>query len=205
MNGLASAAFAACLLATPSLAERWRIEGTTLHFDTEFSDSAAGIERADVDTLRGYLRDNASIAKVSLNSSGGGLYAALDMADVLTDFEVDTEIEALCESSCMYMFLGGATRTMKRGARVGFHRISWSAESIEGYYERNRADEGWTTPFELSSWIYEDTQLETYQIMSFMIRRGVDAAFAVETFNAGSDDMWAPYRQDLLAAGVLTE
>ncbi|MEM1237532.1 MAG: hypothetical protein AAGI10_11215 [Pseudomonadota bacterium] len=197
------------LLAAPALAqqgsERWSVDGNVLSFNTEHKGSDAGIERSDVDRLLRLLRDNPAVEVLRLNSTGGGLYAALDMADIVIDFELDTAIDAVCESSCMYVFLGGESRTMARGGRVGFHRVSWSADSIESYYDNHSEEEGWATPFEFTSWIYEDTQVEVYNILSYMVGRGVDPSFAIETLKAGADEMWSPYRPVLMAAGVLTE
>lgn len=192
-------------IAAQTSSKRWEVNGSILVYNTEHKGSDSGIERSDVDRLRALLRDNPAIEVLSVNSTGGGLYAALDMGNIVIDFELDTVIDAVCESSCMYLFLAGEKRTMARGGRVGFHRISWSAESIESYYDRNREEEGWDNPFEMTSWIYEDTQLEIYEILSFMVGRGVDAGFALQTFKASADEMWSPYRPALLAAGVLTE
>lgn len=194
----------ACALAVPAFAERWRVEGATLYFNTETGAAAAGIERGDVEALKTLLDENPVVEILSVNSAGGGLYAALDMADIVIDFDLDTAIDALCESSCMYLFLGGSERVMARGARAGFHRMSWSAGSIERYFERHRASEEWDTPFEMASQIYEDAQREVFDILGFMVSRGVDPAFAVETLQARADDMWSPNRAVLLAAGVLT-
>ena len=42
-------------------------------------------------------------------------------------------------------------------------------------------------------------------IMSMMLERGVDAAFAVETLKAEPSDMWYPYPKQLRTANVVTE
>ena len=38
-----------------------------------------------------------------------------------------------------------------------------------------------------------------------LLEKGIDPAFAIKTFQASSDDMWYPSREELIAAGVLVE
>lgn len=195
----------AAALAAPAAAERFRVQGDTLIFDTETGDDTRGIHQDDVAALIAALRANEGITTVRLHSTGGGYFAALDMAKVIIDFELDTEVVDDCASSCAYVFLGGKARTMWRGAKLGFHRTYWSAESVESYYNDRREDWGWTSPYDFAAWNYEDTQLEVYERLKFIIDRGVSASFAVETLRSDSAGMWYPYRLRLIAAGVLTE
>ena len=203
---VAIAAVCTMAAAAPGAArERFSIDGDTLIFDTETGDDTQGIRGDDVDRLIALLRANEAVTTVRLHSTGGGYFAAFDMADVIIDFELDTEIVDECASACAYVFLGGKRRIMWRGARLGFHRTFWSAENVQTYYEDRREARGWATPFDFASWNYEDTQLEVYERLSFMVERGVAPGFAIETLRADSADMWYPYRLRLLAAGVLTQ
>lgn len=200
------AALAVAVFATAASAdERFRVERDTLIFDTETGADAEGIRFDDVDRMIALLRENEGLTTVRLNSSGGGYYAAFDLAAVLIDFELDTEIVDECASACAFVFLGGKRRTMWRGAKLGFHRTFWSAENIASYYQDRRDDWGWQSAFDFASWNYEDTQLEVYDRLNFMTDRGVSASFAIETLRTESADMWYPYRLRLIAAGVLTE
>ena len=94
---------------------------------------------------------------------------------------------------------------MARGARIGFHQLSWIAQAVSEYYDDNRARRGWQTPFDFAEWMYEDTQTETYNRLIYMLSRGVDAAFSIQTIRKPDQSMWFPHRPVLLAAGVLTE
>ena len=40
---------------------------------------------------------------------------------------------------------------------IGFHAGWWAADSIEDYYNSEKKDEVWETPFDFASWLYEDT------------------------------------------------
>jgi len=108
-------------------------------------------------------------------------------------------------SSCVNIFLGGAARRMQRGSKIGFHQRHWPVEAMEAYYESWREEKGWETPFDFASWVYRDTQSETYADLSYMIARGVDAGFAVETKKVIATDEWFPSRIELVEAGVLRD
>lgn len=185
-----------------SLASKFRAEGTILVYDTEHVGEDGEITPDDIDGLRAALRENPGVARLRLNSAGGSIWAAEDMSRIVTDFDLDTEVDGECSSSCVTIFLGGKARSMTRGSRLGLHSRWWAAEDVQNYYERNKAEEHWDTPFEFGAWIYEDTQAEVYEAISFVVSRGVDPAFAIE-MHAPRDSMWYPDRAELEKAGVL--
>lgn len=185
--------------------QRFSVQGETLVFDTtlEIDGKARDINYDDVTVLRDLLRDHDGITRIELNSEGGGHYPSLEMAAIIVDFGLDTHVNNTCESSCVTVFLGGAKRSMSKGGRLGFHQLSWSGAAIEDYYVKNRDTRGWETPFDFASWLYADTQTETFTRLSYMIRRGVNPEFAIQTLRKPDASMWFPYRAVLMAAGVL--
>lgn len=202
-------AFALLFSAVVCAAEnpKFSVSEDRLIYDTESiedSDSAE-IEIEDIDDLRDLLKAHPNITTLVLNSGGGSVWAAANMKDVIIDHELDTHIDGDCDSSCVTIFLAGAKRTMSRGSRLGFHQYFWSPGSTERYYERHKDSEGWSSPFEFTSWVYQDTQSEVYENLSYMMSRGVDAAFAIRTLRLPDGEMWRPYRPVLRAAGVLTD
>lgn len=203
----ALALLGACLQPAVAESNKFFIDGDRLVYDTESPGATEdkGIANEDVALLLALLRDNPELKVLQLNSSGGAVYAAIQMSDIVVDFDLDTHVHGDCDSSCVTVFLAGDTRTMSRGSRIGFHQIYWAADNIEAYYERERAENGWSTPFEFAEWMYLDTQDEIYAHLRYMIDRGVDPAFAVETIRNPHAEMWRPYRAELLKAGVLTE
>lgn len=212
LRPIAAAALALCLAASPLPAEdienpRFQLDGTTLIYDTDIKDSEGdyGINSDDIDDLLTILRGNVGIRTLQLNSGGGTVWVAEKMSDIVIDFALDTHVHGDCDSSCVTIFLGGAKRTMSRGSRIGFHQIYWSSDNIKSYYDREREDSEWETPFDFASWMYLDTQDEIYAHLKYMIARGVDPAFAIETLRNPSESMWRPYRIFLRGAGVLTE
>lgn len=186
---------------------KFRVDGDRLIFDTYNVPEGVedSLDTGDVKGLRHMLEANPGISVLELNSSGGSLWGARKMSDVIIDYELDTHVHGDCNSSCVRLFLSGKDRSMSRGSRMGFHRTWWSSKSIESYYGSEAEQEGWNSAFDMASWIYEDTQREVHESLMFMIERGVDPLFAIQTLKSPSSNMWFPYRLKLRAAGVLTK
>ena len=187
--------------------QRFRIEGKTLFYDTDIivdkeDDIEGDITWEDVDKIETILSEN-EIRLLNINSIGGYISASYYLADLVIDYDLDTNVSGSCESACTTVFLGGNQRTVDRGSRVGFHQSYWGAEAIEDYYNKSREEEGWQTPFEFASWLHQDTQDEILTDLEYLIERGVSAAFAIKTLQASSDDMWYPRRKQLEKAGVI--
>lgn len=194
-------------LASDPEAKFVRLDGGVLLYDTEtiVDDPEAEIAEEDIAILRRYLAEDAEITTLRLYSYGGSVWAGFRMADMIIDFGLDTEVVDECASACTLMFLAGEGRSMSRGARLGFHNWQWSKEAIASFYERRKDIEGWQDPFDFAVWIYVDTQLETHDVLSYQLERGMDAAFAIELLWQGRDGLHYPRRAELEAAGVLRD
>lgn len=200
-------AFASAALAKEPIASgKFTIEGGTLSYNTEDmpGDVEGKMEDDDVAEMLDLLRRHQEIVTLRLNSSGGSVWAGKEMARIVLDFELDTEVSGICSSACPTVLLGGKKRTLQRGGKIGFHRSNWSPDDIENYYHDERMEEGWDTPFEYGAWIYADTQEEVYQDLVYLVSRGVDAHFAIRTKEYFST-MWYPTRRELTEAGVLRD
>lgn len=189
-----------------STASKFSVQGATLIYNSDdvTGDAYPEIDGPDVDELHRHLRQNSNINTLQLSSSGGLVWAGDEMARIVMDFDLDTRVEGECSSSCVTIFLAGDTREMTRGSRIGFHQNSWSVGGMQSYFKQWREDENWDTPFDFASWVYRDTQHETAEQLSFMILRGVDPMFAVET-KKHRPVMWFPTRFELEKAGVLRD
>ena len=194
-------------LSATSKASKFELNGSTLIYDTSSAsnEQEQEITWEDVDELDALLKSEQSIKEIELNSAGGDVEAAFYMANLIIDYELDTNVNGTCESACTLMLLAGERRTVERGSWVGFHQSYWDAPYIQGYFERNKDSKGWSNAFEFASWMYEDTQREVLRNLQYFVERGVDAGFAIKTMKATSDDMWYPRRKELEAAGVIVE
>ena len=194
-------------LTATSQASKFELNGSTLIYDTSSAsnEQEQQITWEDVDELDALLKSEQSIKEIELNSAGGDVDAAFYMAELIIDYELDTNVNGTCESACTLMLLAGERRTVERGSWVGFHQSYWDAPYIQGYFERNKDSKGWSNAFEFASWMYEDTQREVLRNLQYFVERGVDAGFAIKTMKATSDDMRYPRRKELAAAGVIVE
>lgn len=185
--------------------DKLRVEGAALIYDTvDVPEEHLDILWDDVAAFRTMLSRNPQVRIVHLNSYGGELTAARDMADIVTRRGLATRVTGTCDSACVLIFLAGEDRSLAPGATIGFHRFTWDADSVRDFFDDHAGEYGWSDAFDLAEWLYEDTQAEIFDHLTYMLARGVDPAFAVQTLREPSDGMWYPPRAVLIASGVVT-
>lgn len=74
--------------------------------------------------LAATLESNPGIRLVEIDSLGGRVDPALEMADLIQLRGLDTRVSAKCGSACTVIFLAGRKRFMRTGALFGFHAAS---------------------------------------------------------------------------------
>jgi hypothetical protein len=104
------------------------VQGKTLTYDTTVSD---GISDGHFQSFLETVKKHPDIKTVNLKSTGGLVWEAQRISEVIIDLGLDTHVEEECASACSTIFLSGTTRTLALGARLGFHRSSWTAEEIK--------------------------------------------------------------------------
>ena len=195
------------LSASHALADKFSINGDILTYDTSLAEKEEDqeINWADAEELESLLRKNSDVKVIHLESYGGLTAAAMHIADVVIDYELNTFVDGECSSSCVTIFLAGEKRTLARGSWLGFHKTSWDSDSMKDYYESEKDSEEWDSPFEFTEWVFDDTQEQILKDFEYMLERGVTPSFAIKTLRADSDDMWYPRRKELVAAGVVND
>ncbi|MDO8752314.1 MAG: hypothetical protein Q7J80_00350 [Anaerolineales bacterium] len=75
----------------------------------------------------------AGLQNVFLNSQGGDVHESLLIARQISDFLGSTWIESgsVCYSACTIIWAGGASRAIRKNAKLGFHRLSFAAEEVD--------------------------------------------------------------------------
>ena len=193
------------LFASVATAEPFKLHNNVLFYSTGEGAEISEIDWGHEDTLLQILKKHKEIDTLVLKSEGGLIEVANNMADLVIDAELDTMVEENCESACVTIFLAGKNRVMEIGAKIGFHASWWSAEDMKSYYQSRREEEDWQSPFEFASWLYEHTQTEIFKDFEYLLERGVQPQFAIQTLKAGSNGMWYPRRKELLKGGILTQ
>ena len=192
---------------TLSAQDRMQIIGNTLVFDTRALSSDAeanSILEADANLFGDLIMNHPSIDTVIISSKGGDLKASYDMAKTITTFGLSVIARGDCLSGCTIVFLGGKSRKLEQGARLGFHRSSTDANDHNVHYEGFKNKMGWKDEFAYATWVYEDGQIVARDFIQYLLRRGVSIDFALRALSTSSDHMWYPSTDELFEAGVIT-
>ncbi len=74
------------------------------------------------------LAANPGVGEVWLASQGGSLGAGIAMGDLIREKRLPTRVRAgtTCASACFFAFVGGFSRTVEPGGRIGLHNASRS-------------------------------------------------------------------------------
>ena len=83
-----------------------------------------GIRTGSAAALKAALDANPAIKTLELNSMGGRLFEALEMANLVSSRKMNTVAIKQCASACTVVFLSGAQRTLVSPAHLGFHQAS---------------------------------------------------------------------------------
>ncbi len=209
------------LVASPALAEtRFTLDGNVLIYDTANpvdatlldptsgltpDDTVGDIAYEDIDALRSILaRHEDRLDTLRLTSDGGYIEAAYEMAAIIADYGLKTEVQGECASACAIIFVAGAERRMNKGGRVGLHPSSWGVDSMRSYYEDWREDSGWKDEFAFAEWVYNEGQRDANKLVTHLLTHWVSADFAVKIVTQGMGTMWYPSRKEMEVAGFLT-
>ena len=188
---------------------RYTIEGETLTLDVtvaapgyEFDGELDGYDSTEV---MSYLFDHPEINTLRVTGPGGYGPAAKEISAYLVQHGIDTIAIGTCASACARIFLGGKSRKLATGAKLGFHRPWIVKEREKRLYEANRVEEKWEDEFDYVTMIYDVAMRDMLESIKFMRSRGVEMNFILKIYSTSSYDIWEPSREELLEAGVLTE
>ncbi|MDB2454508.1 hypothetical protein N9X02_12650 [Planktomarina temperata] len=186
---------------------RYTIAGDTLTLDVtvaapgyEFDGELDGYDGTEV---MGYLFDHPEINTLRVTGPGGYGPAAKEISAYLVRHGIDTIAIGTCASACARIFLGGKSRKLATGAKLGFHRPWIVKEREKRLYEANRVEEKWEDEFDYVTMIYDVAMQNMLEGIKFMRSRGVDIDFILKIYSTSSYDIWEPSREELVEAGVL--
>ena len=145
---------------------------------------AGGIDYRSRDALLRTLQVHPDVERIVLQSDGGLVFAARAVSEIVLREELDTHVARQCNSACTLVFAAGHRRTMARDASLGFHAY------------------GKVSQFHL---LAVDAEAEQAKDAAFLRSRGFREAFLTRIYTHAIDALWRPERQELFAAGVLTE
>ena len=199
------------LLSTGSLLgqSRYTIDGDTLTLDMTIKEPGyefdGALDEYDETEVISYLFDNPQIKTLRVTGPGGYLPTASAIAEYLIRHDINTEAVGECDSACAQIFLGGKTRTLAPGAKLGFHRPHLVKEREKQFYKENHVKKGWKDRFDYGIDTYDLAMLHMVKSIEYMLNRGVNIDFILKRYSTSSYDIWYPSKAELLEAGVLTE
>ena len=154
-----------------------------LRADGRTAELSGDIDYQRRDALHRTLAEQPQVTRIVLQSNGGLVYAARNIAQIIEAQRLDTHVEGVCSSACTLVFAAGRNRTMGSNAKLGFHAY------------------GKVSKFHLLS---VDAEEEQDKDAAFLRRRGISEAFLAKIYAGSIDTLWQPDRQELIEAGVLT-
>jgi len=114
---------------------------------------------------------------VSLNSPGGHVEPAMEVAEIIHRRGLATYVGRFCASACTLAFLGGTQRWLAPGARLGFHQAHAPGFSVEAA---------------------DDVLRTAYQEFA------LPPAFVAHVLRTPPADLWFPKPAELRAAQITT-
>lgn len=142
------------------------------------------VAQGAADGIAALLNDSQRTDTLVLNSPGGNVYEAREMAREVMDRGLNTHVANECNASCLLVFMAGQTRTLGQGADLGFHRYGIDFEQVLPNVNPLR---------------------EMRKDQQFYLERGVSLDFLDEVFDLGRKAIWYPQREELYAAGILSQ
>ncbi len=143
---------------------------------------AGEIELGITRNLAALLRENPGVEGVVLSSDGGYVSEGRGVARLIQRRGLDTYVSGVCRSACTTAFIGGATRVLGEGGKLGFHQ--YALES--GYPDA-----------------LIDPQAEQEKDRAFFEEQGIAGEFLSRIFDTPHQEIWFPDPQELLDAGVV--
>lgn len=133
--------------------------------------------------LAALLAEDPGIREIVLSSQGGNIYEARGLARLFRDKGLATLVADECSSACTTAFIGGQTRRLKAGGKLGFHQYRIDAD-YDVLGARPKDEEGKDKALYRAAGVKED--------------------FVARMHTAAPGSMWYPEAEALLDAGVVT-
>jgi membrane-bound ClpP family serine protease len=123
------------------------------------------------------LAETSNVRAIYLDSPGGHIKAALEVADLIRAHRLDTYVARMCASACTLAFLAGHQRLVSETARLGFHQAHGPGISAE-----------------------QSNLLLRLAYENFFL----PSAFIAHVLRTRPQDLWIPDLAELRKAGIVT-
>lgn len=134
--------------------------------------------RGQVEAFSDALVDSPRAHLIHLDSLGGRISVAEDIADIISGLGLDTLVDNRCASACTIVFLAGHRRWIRPSAKMGFHSGSFAGKSGSLFNE-------------------------TFKL--YYKSAGLPQTFIDRALGTPANSIWVPTTEELLAAHVVTD
>jgi hypothetical protein len=152
--------------------------------DGQSLELTGSLELGITDHLRDQLRAYPGVDQIILASTGGNIYEARGLANIIRQNGLNTLVIAECSSACTTVFIGGARRQLTPGSKLGFHKYRVDAD----YAVLNA-----------------DPLREQARDRAAFLQSGVAVWFLDKMFDSDASEMWYPELSELIDANVVTD
>lgn len=203
---LLASVFTACSIAALHAGERIELMGTVIRYDgnVAYADGDDAFSQ-DANAIRELVRGNPNISKIVLVGDFPMTGLAIEVARVIEDFGLATEIDKECTNACLYMFASGNPRVLGDGARIGLRRRVVDAALLKKVYPKDAQRFGWADESGQAAMMYDRGQSDMRWALLHLVQHGIALDFALKIFATPREDMWWPTRGELVAGGVTLE
>lgn len=203
---LLACAFLVSSMGPLNAGDRISLEGNIIRYDGNIDDGTDQSEGGnDANLIRELLRSHPDIWKIVLTGSFVATNDGLQVACIIDDFGLDTEVEGKCSHACIYMFVSGKPKILGSGAMIGLRRRAMDANRLRETFTAGAENFGWADEFGQAAMMYDRGQSDMRWALLHLVQHGVSLDFALKIFSIPREDMWWPTREELVEGGVITE
>ncbi|MBI3884511.1 MAG: hypothetical protein HY302_02095 [Opitutae bacterium] len=142
---------------------------------------SGGLPAGSAEKFKTFLSGTAHVRTLRVNSIGGRVYEAQEIARVVARRKFDTVVTERCASAATLIFLAGKERRLGPRGKLGFHSAFFPGRTGNELAVSNAA------------------------IVEAMVAAGVARGFAEEAMKTPPAAVWYPSPEELYLAGVTTE
>ncbi|HUV23626.1 MAG TPA: hypothetical protein VMZ32_17660 [Gammaproteobacteria bacterium] len=135
--------------------------------------------------VRSTIEEHPQIRSVVLQSRGGQIYEGRGLANVFTEYDIDTYVYDECSSACTTAFIGGKRRYIGSQAKLGFHQYRVETTDTSQFVH------------------FYNLHAEQQRDLALFKARGIDQVFLDRVFDQPAHRIWFPDHSTLREAKIV--
>ena len=181
--------------------EKLSLNGQILIYNTELAKNPDNrhIQYEDVELFRTYVKTG-KVKTVRLTSQGGVVGASADIADIVKNNALNTQVNGVCSSGCAIIFINGRKRMLLGESKLGFH-TNWT--QIDDFEARIAEVEAWDKELDYENTVAYFNRIGAANLILDFLSNEIDLYFALKVLKTHPKTMWYPTIPELEKYGVI--